>query len=122
MDYNQYFAIDQALHEARLRREMRFNAYSVAYWAGLSNEVQEVNKYLLQKVGTILTSRIEFICPNNHPTSSIKFGEEIPVYATCHVCGEEFQPSLLESNIAFWFKELPQIEVAKKKVQQLVFN
>lgn len=119
MDIDQYFKVDQALRDAWVRRETRFNAYTVAYWANLMDSVPEVNKYLLQKVD-ILTARVEFICPNNHPTASMKFGEEIPRLTVCHVCGEEFHPSLLDSNIVFWFSELPQIEVVKKKVPQLI--
>lgn len=120
MDFSQYFMIDQALHDAWSRRETRFNAYAVAYWAGLMNEVPEINRYLLQKVGMTLKARVEFICPHNHPTASIEFGEEVPKYAVCHVCHEEFHPSILESNIVFWFNQLPEIKEVKKKVQYLV--
>jgi hypothetical protein len=116
-----YFAIDDVLKEAYLRGEKRFNAYTVAYWAN-QPDVKAVNKYLLTKNGNVLTSRIEFLCKeNNHPTASISFGERIPGHATCHVCGDEFIPSIEHSNIVYYFTSQPPIETTtdrqKKKLQ-----
>lgn len=114
-----FFAIEDALKEAYYRGEKRFNAYTVAFWANQS-DIPAVNKYLLTKDGTVLDAKIEFLCENNHPTASIKFGDSIPKHATCHVCQEEFSPSLDFSNIVFNFSNpisRPSAIHEKKKLQ-----
>lgn len=112
-----YFAIDSALKEALHRKERRFNAYTVAYWANQS-DATEVNRYLLSKVGIVLWARVEFLCPNGHLTESIEFGEKVPSIAECHICREEFVPSLDESNIVFGFKPVVLETAVVKKTPQ----
>ncbi|MFJ7941141.1 hypothetical protein ACIQYG_22000 [Peribacillus sp. NPDC096622] len=115
-----FFKVEDALKEAYMRGETRFNAYTVAFWSNQS-DILAVNNYLLSKNGNVLEARIEFLCDeNNHPTGSIKFGEKIPPSITCHICQNEFIPSLEFSNIIFNFSNplsRSSTKQEKKKLQ-----
>lgn len=103
MGPDEYFAVDIALHDAHQRGAGRFNAYTVAYWAQVS-DVSAVNRYLLSKVGIQLWANIEFICPNDlTPTAPIAFNSPVPDEVQCHVCGDFFTPDLDDTNIVFGF-------------------